>query len=119
MISKYWYEEGKFLDISKNKYLFKKDDKEFDFCNYLHGFCDIFVIKLFEFGKEHNITYPISVILTNEGLIHAFCWLESPEEEIDYFIDVRGITSSKQHFFEEFKDLFNYNVYFSDEYYED
>ena len=116
MVSKYWYEKGIFFEVARNKYLFQKNDIEFDFKKYLHGFCDVFIIKLFELAKKHNVEYPIAVILTNEGLVHAFCWVESPVDGVDYFIDVRGITSSKENFFNEFKDLFDYQYYFSDMY---
>lgn len=119
MVSKYWYETGVFSEVAKGNYIFEKKSSTYDFAKYLHGMCDIFIIKLFEFGKEHNITYPIAVILTDEGLIHAFCWLEGIEDNLDYFIDIRGITCSKNRFFEEFKEMFNYKIYFSDEYYED
>lgn len=94
----------------------EKDGKIFNLMNYLHGYCDVFIIKLFEFGKKHNMKYPICVIANKEEIIHSFSWVKSKIEDIDYFIDVRGITSEKDDFFEEFEDFFDYKLWFDGNY---
>ena len=113
MVSKYWLRDGFWDECKKGCFdKIEKNGKTFNLNNYLHGYCDIFIIKLFEFGKKHNVTYPICVIADNEGITHAFSWIENEYVDIDYFIDVRGITSEKDEFFEEFEDFFDYKSWF-------
>lgn len=87
----------------------KKDDKTYNLHQYLHGYCDIFVMKLFEFGEKNNLEYPICALVDEDGVIHSFIWIEGIEN--DYFIDVRGITSNPNYFFSEFEDYFDYQEY--------
>lgn len=87
----------------------KKDDKIYNLHQYLHGYCDIFVIKLLEFGKKNNLEYPICVLIDEDGIIHSFIWIEG--NDYNYFIDVRGITSNADYFFSEFQDYFDYKKY--------
>lgn len=110
MTSKYFYH--KFFEVED----ITINGKTYYLDNYLHGNCDIFIIKLFEFGKKNNIQYPICVIADKEGITHAFSWVNSPEEGLDYFIDVRGITSDKYEFFEEFDNFFDYQSWFNGNY---
>lgn len=89
--------------------------KPVDMDIYLHGYCDVFIIKLFELlEKEYrdtSIDILIGVVMSEGEMVHVFAKLETLEE--DYYIDVRGITLEKEIFFEEFQDFFDYDAYFN------
>lgn len=44
-------------------------------------------------------------MVNEEGLVHAFLFIDSEES---LFIDVRGMTTDEEEFFEEFADFFSY-----------
>lgn len=115
MVSKYYVRESFYNPLTcelPDEVCFK--NKKYNLNQYLHGCCDIFVMKLFELGQKYGIDYPIAIIYNErDGLTHAFCWVESPIEHLDYFIDVRGITCDKDEFFGEFDDYFDYQSYFN------
>lgn len=89
----------------------EKDNKTYDFMQFLHGYCDIFIISLFHFAKNNNLNYNIYRLKDNFGTIHCFSIVE--KNNVKYFIDVRGITTSIDDFFSEFEDFFCYKSYFN------
>lgn len=76
--------------------------KDFTAFNFLHGLCDEFAAMLSDvFG------YEIECVRNGEGrLIHAYCTAYIGEEKA--YIDVRGITTDKSLFFEEFDNELTY-----------
>ena len=110
MVSKYYVRESFYNPLTcelPDEVCFK--NKKYNLNQYLHGCCDIFVMKLFELGQKYGIDYPIAIIYNErDGLTHAFCWVESPIENLDYFIDVRGSTCDKDEFFD-YQSYFNVN----------
>ena len=84
----------------------EKDNKTYDFMQFLHGYCDIFIISLFRFAKNNNLNYNIYRLKDNFGTIHCFSIVK--KNNIEYFIDVRGITTSRDDFFSEFEDFLLY-----------
>lgn len=93
----------------KGDYSAVKNGERYDLDIYLHGLCDIFAAELAGKMQEQDIPLEICIIVNEEGLVHCFLWIESPEEDIDYYIDVRGITSDADEFFDEFADFFDYH----------
>ena len=75
---------------------------------FLHGICGIFALALHDiFGYaldwcvEDDFEYADDPV-PMDYLVHVFCF----DEERAAFIDVRGITTSMEAFFEEFEDFF-------------
>lgn len=94
----------------------KKDNNEADFgflksvvvtsesnaFNFLHGCCDEFAAMLSDsFGYEVEC-----VRNANHRLIHAYCVSYIGSEKV--YIDVRGMTTDKKLFFEEFENELTY-----------
>ncbi len=92
----------------KGDYSAVKNGEMYDLDIYLHGFCDIFATELARKMQEQGIPFEICIIVNENGLVHCFLWIESPEEDINYYIDVRGITSDENEFFDDFADFFDY-----------
>lgn len=66
--------------------------------DFLHGYCNEFAYMLNE-----KYGYPIYEIVDHTGtLIHSFARLD--QNNIHYFIDVRGITTDYHEFISEFED---------------
>lgn len=83
-----------------------KNDRKYNCNKFLHGFCDIFALKLFDLCKNCKI----SIVKTKYELVHSFITFQV--DGIKYYMDVRGITSNIDEFFEEFEDYFDYQGYF-------
>ena len=63
--------------------------------DFLHGFCDLFAKRLHdEFGYRVENLYD-----SEGGLIHSYCRTDDGR-----YVDVRGVTSDGEAFFEEFAD---------------
>jgi hypothetical protein len=72
-----------------------------DGLQFLHGECDIFALQL----KRKYPKYTVCVIKDEKcACIHAYCKYKQ------YYIDVRGITSDADEFFDEFADWYTYDA---------
>lgn len=88
-----------------------KDEKTFNLFQYLHGYCDLFAIKL----KEMFPNYDLCILSSEEsGLIHSYATFTS-DDGTEYYIDARGITTDKEVFFTEYEDFFDWYGYFNDD----
>lgn len=105
----FWYR--KYHKKSNDNYFATKNDEKYDLEVYLQGFCDIFAVELAKQMQEQNIPFEICIIVNEEGMVHCFLMVKSPEKDINYYIDVRGITSDEREFFGEFADFFDYNLW--------
>lgn len=103
----FWYR--KYHKKSNDNYFATKNDEKYDLEVYLQGFCDIFAVELAKQMQEQNIPFEICIIVNEEGMVHCFLMVKSPEKDINYYIDVRGITSDEREFFNEFEDFFDYD----------
>lgn len=102
----YWYR--KYHKNKNRNYFAIKNDVKYDLEVYLHGLCGIFAVELAKQMQEQNIPVEMCIIVNEEGIVHCFLMVASPDEFMDYYIDVRGITSDENEFFGEFADFFDY-----------
>lgn len=73
------------------------ENSEYNPYQFLHGNCDQFAMML-----SQKFGYEIDIIRNNDFLIHAYCIMNF--QGIKVYIDVRGMTTDKKLFFDEFAD---------------
>ena len=108
MLTGYWMAEDPFESLSHTPIASPFGDAGV----FLHGLCGIFAIALHEiFGYE--LSWVLDDLEDDEEdgdfdpwrhLVHIYCEAESGDE--DAYIDVRGITTDEETFFDEFRDFF-------------
>lgn len=93
-------------DFSFLEHVKVTDDR--DAYEFLHGFCDDFAAVLSEvFGYEIETVRHWEVPGLIGSLVHAYCIAELHGETA--YIDIRGITTDAELFFEEFEDEVTYD----------
>lgn len=70
---------------------------EYNPYQFLHGYCDQFAMVL-----SQKFGYEIELVRNDDSLIHAYCTVNFQGKKA--YIDVRGITTVKRLFFDEFAD---------------
>ncbi len=99
--------EGEFETI-------EKDGVVYDIGEMLHGYCDLFALELGKVLREKNIPFQYGIAINEDGMVHTFVYVECDEsvsKDCELFIDVRGIISDGNEFFDEFSDFFDYDSF--------
>ena len=92
--------ENHIVDDDYNEYISYRFNAE----NFLHGMCFDFALTL---AERYN--YNIEILDIRKGrrragksLVHAYC--TKTVNDIKYYMDIRGITTDKELFFEDFEE---------------
>ena len=85
------------------------ENKEYHLAKYLHGTCELFALALYDWLSEIGIQAQLCSIFYDMGLVHAYVTVQ--KENTTYYLDVRGITTDADIFFDEFADFWSWDGY--------